>query len=62
MLPTYNRRPSEMAWGTWGPGRAKAVRDVLVRVEEGEPCGLLVSLFMRQLEELKARPLVRTFW
>jgi hypothetical protein len=35
---------------------------VLVRVEEGEACGLLFSLFMRQLGELKARPLVRTFW
>jgi hypothetical protein len=36
---------------------------VLVRAGEGEACGLLlVSLFIRQLEELKARPLVRTFW
>lgn len=59
MLPTYSRRPSPIAWGTCGPGRLNAEREVLVR-GEGEVSELSSDL-MRQLGELKARPSVRTF-
>jgi hypothetical protein len=65
MLPTYRRRPSEIACGTWDPGRLNAAREVLVVLglallgREGDADGL--STFVRQLAELKARPFVRTF-
>jgi hypothetical protein len=60
MLPTYSRRPSEMACGTWGAGLVKAAREVLVREGEGDEGCRLSVFFVRQLGELKARPLVRT--
>ena len=65
MLPTYRRRPSEIAWGTWGLGLLNAILEVLV-FGPGDPalCALgLSSPFTRQLGEWKARPVVLTpFW
>ena len=62
IFPTYNRRPSAIACGICPVGRPNEVREGRGEGDAGPGLLVLLSPFIRQLGELKARPFVRTFW